>query len=355
MADHRATTIAHDIADDEEEAVGTFERLREKHPWLDHLVRAGVGYTENHGDHYAAAITYFSLLAVVPLLMVGFATAGFVLRGNPELVMQLKDQITGAVPPEFAGKLGGIVDTAVTRAGAIGIVGLLGALYSGIGWMSNLREALSEQWGQREEAPPFLKRMGGDLLALVGLGIALVLSFAISSVGGSLGGYLLGLVGLGEAGWAKFLLGVGVFVLTLIGNWLVFLWMISRLPREPVSTKSAMKAAIFGAVGFAVLQYVMVNYYMPSVSASPVGAAFGPILGVLVFIFFSARFLLFVTAWAATADGNDVNTGAVPAPAIIRPQYVVREGRGAVGSAGLLVAGLLGGALGTRAFGRKKR
>ncbi|ANY10102.1 inner membrane protein YhjD [Pseudonocardia sp. HH130630-07] len=340
--------------DDDEDGPTFLERQREKHPWLDHLVRAGAGYTENHGDHYAAAITYFSILALVPLLMVGFAAAGFVLRGNPELLMQLRDGIASAAPGQIGELLGGIVETAINRAGAIGLVGLVGALYSGIGWMSNLREALTEQWGQRDDAPPMIKRLAFDLLALVGLGLALVASFAISSVGGALGTYLLGLVGLGEAGWARFLLQVASFLLVLAGNWLVFLWVIARLPREPVALRSAMKAALLGAVGFAVLQRVMV-VYLGSVTNSAAGAAFGSILGLLVFIFFTSRFLLFVTAWAATAQENDQGPRDLPAPAVLRPQYVVREGPGALASAGLLTAGIVGGVLGVRAWGRRRR
>ena len=53
--------------------------------------------------------------------------------------------------------------------------GLLAALYSGIGWMTNLREALSEQWAQVPEPPAAgPKRLLFDLLALLGLGVALV-------------------------------------------------------------------------------------------------------------------------------------------------------------------------------------
>ncbi|MBP2365930.1 inner membrane protein YhjD [Pseudonocardia parietis] len=353
MADNRPTTTAHRFEDDEEGP--TFlERQREKHPWLDHLVRAGARYTENHGDHYAAAITYFSILALVPLLMVAFAAAGFVLRGNEELLTSLKDSISSAVPgQELAATITGVIDTAISQAGAIGAVGLVGALYSGIGWMSNLREALTEQWGQRDEAPPMLKRLGFDLLALVGLGLALVASFAIASVSGVLGQSLLDLVGLGGVGWAQTVLVVVSFLVGIGGNWLVFLWVIARLPREPVTFRSAAKAALIGAVGFAVLQRVMV-VYLGTISSSAAGAAFGSILGLLIFIFFTSRFLLFVTAWAASAEENDQGPRDVPAPAVIRPQYVVREGPGALASAGLLTAGLLGGALGLRALGRRR-
>jgi membrane protein len=73
-------------------------RFRSRHAWLDHLVRAGERYTETHGNHYAAAITYFSLLALVPLLMVGFAAVTLVLVSNPELLAQLKAEIGRALP-----------------------------------------------------------------------------------------------------------------------------------------------------------------------------------------------------------------------------------------------------------------
>ena len=40
--------------------VSRFDRLRGRHGWLDHLVRAGERYVGRNGDHYAAAITYFT-------------------------------------------------------------------------------------------------------------------------------------------------------------------------------------------------------------------------------------------------------------------------------------------------------
>ena len=62
-------------------------------------MRAGARYTERHGDHYAAAITYFSVLSLVPLLMIAFAVAGFVLLPQPDLLDQLQPAINKAVPP----------------------------------------------------------------------------------------------------------------------------------------------------------------------------------------------------------------------------------------------------------------
>jgi membrane protein len=209
--------------------------------------------------------------------------------------------------------------------------------------MSNLREALSEQWAQVPAAPALPKRLLFDLLSLFGLGLALVGSFAIT---GSVAGFaedLLGLVGLGDQGWALFLLGLFGFLLGIVANWLIFLWVIARLPREHATLRSAAKAALLGAVGFEVLKIIM-TYYLTSVTSSPSGAVFGSFLGLLVFVFFGSRFVLFVTAWAATARENEQEEPVpVPQPPVLRTEVVLRKGPTATTALSLLGAGALTG------------
>ena len=78
------------------------QRRREQWPWFDHTVRAAQRYKSQNGDYYAAAMTYFSVLALFPLLMVAFAAAGFVLAGQPQLLDEISDQITQNVPGSLA-------------------------------------------------------------------------------------------------------------------------------------------------------------------------------------------------------------------------------------------------------------
>ncbi len=324
------------------------EQLRARHAWLDHLVRAGSRYTERHGDHYAAAVTFFSVLSLVPLLMIGFAVAGYVLFFNPDLLTELQEGINANVPPGLGEIINPTIQQAIESRTAVGVVGLLGALYSGIGWMSNLREALSEQWAQVPATPALPKRLLFDLLALGGLGIALVGSFAITGVASAFAEGVLHFVGLGEQGWALFLLGIFGFLLGLLANWLIFLWVIARLPREHATLRSAAKAALLGAIGFEVLKRVMV-YYLGSIAASPSGAVFGSFLGLLVFVFFASRFVLFVTAWAATARENEQEEPVpVPEPPVLRSEVVLRKGPTGGTALGLIGAGVLTGLLSGR-------
>jgi membrane protein len=326
-----------------DETPSKLERLRARHEWLDHLVRAGVRYTERHGDHYAAAITFFSVLSLVPLLMIAFAAAGYVLFFNPSLLGELQRAITENVPPGLDQMIAQIVEQAIGQRGAVGLLGLLAALYSGIGWMSNLREALSEQWAQVPASPALPKRLLFDLLALIGLGVALVGSFAITGAVAGFAEDLLALVGLGEQGWALFLLGVFGFLLGIVANWLIFLWVIARLPREHATLRSAARAALLGAVGFEILKIAM-TYYLTTVTSSPSGAVFGSFLGLLVFVFFGSRFVLFVAAWAATSRENEREEPVpVPEPPVLRTEVVLRKGPTATTALSLLGAGALTG------------
>lgn len=318
-------------------------RLRRRYPWLDHLLRANESFNDHYGNHYAAAITYFSVLSLIPILMVAFAIAGFVLANNAMLLAELKNGITTSVPGSLGQTLGQAVDQAIKSRGAVGVLGLLIALYSGVGWMSNLRDALTAQWGQERPKLPMLRTLGVDLLSLLGLGVALVVSFGITAAGSGLGSLLLRLAGLQGDGWARTLLVVLTILLSVAANWLVFLWVISRLPRERVSARSAVRGALAAAVGFEVLKQLGA-VLLHSVSSSPTGAVFGSVIGLLVFANLVSRFLLLVTAWTATAQENQVRepAAAIP-PAVIRPNVVTRKGLGPAAAAGLLAIGAVAG------------
>jgi membrane protein len=322
-------------------------RLRRKYQWLDHLIRANDSFNEHYGNHYAAAITYFSVLSVIPILMVAFAVVGMVVGGDQAVINQITNGINNSVPAGLQSLVKTITDAAIKSGSGIGIFGLLIALYSGIGWMANLRDALTAQWGQEKKQQPLVTTTLKDLLSLLGLALALVVSFALTAAGSGVGRLLLELVGLEDQAWARFLLTAATIVLGLVANTLVFLWVIARLPRERVALRSAVKGAIFAAVGFVILQQVA-TVYLASVTKSPSAALFGPVIGLLVFANLVSRFLLLVTAWTATARENQRRVVLPPPPVRLEPQVTVQRGLGLGAAAGAFGAGALLGWLGRR-------
>lgn len=321
-------------------------RLRRKYPWFNHVFVAATTYADRYGNHYAAAITYFSVLSLFPLLMVGFSIAGFVLAGNQTALRELREGIITSAPDGLGDFLATIVDAALDSRAGIGIFGLLLALYSGLGWMTNLRDALTAQWGQGKRRVPFLRTKLRDLVALAGLGVALAVSFGLTAVGNTVGNYLLELAGLQDTASARFVLRLFTIVLALLADVLVFLWVLSRLPRQRATARSAFRGAVLAAVGFELLKEAA-SLYLGAVSDSPSGALFGPIIGLLVFANLVSRFVLFVTAWTATARENVVHEVEPPPPAVIRPTVRVTRGAGP----GVVLAALGVGAL----LGRRRR
>lgn len=335
-----------------EDKPGWFARLRRKHPWLDHLVRANEAYGQRYGAHYAAAITYFSVLSLAPILLLAFSVLGFALAGKPELITQVKDQITGVVPPEILSKdaVEKLIAYSVSKRGITALIGLVTALYTGVGWMGNLRNALTAQWGVEKPELSFLPTLVKDLVALIGLGVALVVSFGVSAVVTGFAAQILEFVGVKQTEWASFLLqGIGI-LLSIVANFFVFLWVIAKLPRQRVTVRTAVRGAIVMAIGFEILKQAM-TFYVKVLGSSPAFVVVGPVLGLLLFANFVSQLLLFTTAWIATARENqDV---PVPAPgAVVRPVIGMNAGPSTGQAAGLLGVGAL---LGMAFFPRRKR
>ena len=73
------------------------EQLKQR-PWIAHMIRAVERYLSRLGSQFAAATTYFSVLAIVPVMMVAFSITGFVLTVvQPGLVDDVADAVAEAL------------------------------------------------------------------------------------------------------------------------------------------------------------------------------------------------------------------------------------------------------------------
>jgi membrane protein len=335
---------------------GVMDRLRARFAWFDHIMRAQERYEETKGDFYAAGITYFTIFALFPLLMVGFAAGGFVLASRPELLAEIEANIKSVVSGNLGHQLVGLMDSAIESRTSVGVIGLATAAWAGLGWMANLREALSQMWGgQRGERPGFLRAKISDLFALISAFCAIVVTIALTVLGnGTVMRKVLEWMRIPDFAALGDLLQVASVVASLGVSWLLFTWIIARLPRETVSLRSAARAGLLAAVGFEIFKQVA-SIYLSSVLRGPAGATFGPVLGLMVFAYVTARLILVATAWAATSGDNLAAAPVVaPAPAEITTRVQVRDGLGVSGAVTAFVLGALG-ALGLSRLARRWR
>ncbi|PYE14648.1 membrane protein [Williamsia limnetica] len=331
------------------------DKQRAARPWLDHLVEAGQRYQGSKGDYFAAGTTYFSIFALFPLLMIGFAAAGFVFVNNPDLLDRAKDKIAESVDGSMGEQLTDLMNQAIDSRATIGVVGLVVALYAGLGWMANLRMALTVQWGAEPEADSMVKTKLADLAALLGLFAAMVVTFALSALSSSgLTAKILEWLQLDDLPGVFIAIRAVSIVLSIVASWLLFTWVIAKLPRIALPLRNAAKAGLLTAVAFEIFKFVA-SFYLQSVITGPAGATFGPILGIMVFAFITTRIILFATAWAATDPRNlKYEHAAVPDPVVIVPRVEVREGLGPRGVAAAIGTGVVA-AVGISAATRRRR
>lgn len=276
------------------------------YPSVAHLIRATDRFNDRMGSQFGAAITYFSFLSLIPILMVSFAAVGFVLASNPELLAELINKIVTSVSdPNLASTLENTVNTAIRQRTTVGISGLLVALYSGISWMGNLREAVRAQCRDVWERNPADQekvyfRYIKDFIALTGLVTALILTIALTSIAGSAQKSIVDVLDLGEIEWIRPVLTIITLGISITANFLMFLWIFWMLPKHRPNTRGLLQGTLLAAIGFEVIKFIM-TITLPQLASSPSGAAFGSIIGLLAFFYFFARLTLFCAAWIATA------------------------------------------------------
>ncbi|BCG07442.1 inner membrane protein YhjD [Buttiauxella agrestis] len=281
-----------------------------KRPMVAHLLRATERFNDRMGNQFGAAITYFSFLSLIPILMVAFAAAGYILASHPTLLEEIFEKIlTNVSEPTLAATLKNTINTAVQQRTTVGLVGLLIALYSGINWMGNLREAVRAQSREKWERNPqdqekFWVKYLRDLVSLIGLLVALIVTLSITSVAGSAQAFLITLLRLDGIEWLKPVWHLVGLAISIFANYLLFFWIFWRLPRHRPRKKALIRGTLIAAIGFEVIKIIM-TYSLPKLVSSPSGAAFGSVLGLMAFFYFFARLTLFCAAWIATAQYKD--------------------------------------------------
>ncbi|OCA52391.1 inner membrane protein YhjD [Photorhabdus namnaonensis] len=282
-------------------------------PIIAHFIRATLRFNDRMGNQFGAAITYFSFLSLIPILMLSFAIAGFILASNPDLLAKLINGIANSISdPTLANTLKNSVDTAIKQRTTVGLTGLAIALYSGVNWVSNLRQAILAQFhpvwvrNQEDNEKIYFKYLR-DSISLIGLLLALVITLSLTSIAGSAQATIVKMLGLDGIEWLRpswFLIGLAI---SISANYLLFLWLFWVLPRHQPERKALLKGTLMAAIGFEALKYIM-TMTLPRLANSPSGAAFGSVIGLMTFFYLFARLTLFCAAWIATADNNHKNT-----------------------------------------------
>ena len=266
--------------------------------WIKQFAAAWERLRVTNGNLYAAAITYFSFLALFPLLLLAVSILGFVLHGHPDTLQSLFDKITANVPGQVGTTLKDSIKTAIDARAGVGIVGIVGVALTGLGWIGNLRSSIDAIWkiAPRKQNP--IKQRVYNLGVLAALGAALLVSIGITAAWAAFAHAILSSVGLDNIPGMGTLLGVIGIAVALAADAVMFFFVLTRLPEAEVDVRVGVRGAILAAVGFEILKIVG-TYTVAASAHSATAGPFAGLLAVLVWIQLVTRWLLFCVAWTA--------------------------------------------------------
>jgi membrane protein len=271
------------------------------------IERSVDAFARHHCPQLAASISYYALLSIFPAAILMVAIFGVVI-GDDEARMKVVDFLFENLPVsvgEGRQDLETIVDGVTSNTGALGVVGLLGLLYSASALMGAIRNSLAII-GETERLRPPLRAKALDLLLVLGLGILIALSFAATLVRGFAVDLSqdLGFTGRVVDGGLNAFGFLIPFTLSLIA----FAVILVVVPYPRPRLRDVWPGVVLVAVGFELAQRGFALYLENFSNYSAIYGSLGAVIAFLVFIYIAAMVFLLgaemATLWPRVRAGE---------------------------------------------------
>jgi membrane protein len=265
------------------------------------FVEAFTGWREHKASKMAAALAYYTVFALAPILVISIAVAGLVL-GQDAAEGRIVGQLSGLIGSTSAAALEAMIAAARKPSSGIlaTIIGLATLLFGATGVFGELQDSLDTIWGVKPRPGRGLLGMLKDrfisFTMVLGIGFLLLVSLVVSAAISALGAWLGGLLPLPELVMQAINLGVSIAVVTVL-----FAMIFRVLPDVEIEWRDVWVGALFTAILFALGKLAIGLYLGKSSLSSSYGAA-GALVVILVWVYYSAQILFFgaelTRAWA---------------------------------------------------------
>lgn len=260
-------------------------------------------FDRDGGTRLAAALAYYTVFSLPPLLILIISLVGFVVDSQtiertiisqagdlvgPEGARQIQTMIQGSERPEVGGAV-------------VNVLGILALLFGATGAFVNLQTALNAAWGVQPKVGGvrgfLLKRLFSFGIVLA-LGFLLLVSLTLTTVVAAFGDALAGALPAAFGRWTT--LAIPLFLDVTVITF-VFAAIFKVVPDAEVAWADAAAGAVFTAALFIAGKFALGFYLGGSDPGSAYGAA-GSLALVLLWVYYSAIILFlgaeFTEAWA---------------------------------------------------------
>jgi membrane protein len=287
------------LPDDDPRAVPPSEkaepprRLRSYRDVLRLFKEAAAAWSEDRAPRLGAAISYYTVFSLAPLLLISIAVAGFVVGGDTARTGVI-DAMGGLIGQDGGKAIEGMIDNAARHKGGgifATLLGVLMLLVGASGVFIELQDSLNTIWGV--EAKPgrgfkgFLHDRVMSFAMVLGIGFLLLVSLVITALLGAMGEWMSSSLPGGAALWQ----GVNVIVsLGVVA--LLFAMIFKFVPDVKLTWRDVAVGAVVTAVLFSIGKLLIGLYLGKSSTASVFGAA-GSLAVLFIWVYYSAQIVLF--------------------------------------------------------------
>ena len=264
----------------------------------------------------AAALAYYTIFALAPLLIIVISVAGLVF-GQGQARQELLDQISQTVGSDAAGVIGTML-TNTSEAGSGILATVIGAailIVGATGLFAQLQNALNKVWNVKPKPSAGILHMITVRLLSLGMvlviGFLLLVSLLLSAALSVISGYFQGLLPGGDTIWQVINFLLSIFVITLL-----FALIFKYLPDVKIAWRDVWVGAFVTALLFSLGKF-LIGFYIGTSSASSTYGAAGSLVVLLLWIYYSAQILLFGAEFTQVY-GRRFGSGIQPAEYAVR-------------------------------------
>ena len=291
--------------------------------WLTHfgnaLKNAYRDVLKNHTMAFAAALSYYFVLSLFPLLIALAAVVGYL--PIPDLFNHILDVMSRVVPSQSMGLVRKIVASVISPSkGKLLTVGLIGTLWSASSGFASMIEALNVAYDVPETRPYWKTRSLAFLMTFV-IGALMVMALSVLIVGPSFGSWLANKVDLGPQFvivWPSLRWGVSVGFTILAIELLYFIG-----PNVKQRFLQTLVGAIFAVGGWIGLSYLLGLYFQHFSSLNKTYGVLGGAIALFMWFYWTSLAILVgaeINSELLQETGNGKLPLKQPPPAEVTPK-----------------------------------
>jgi len=256
------------------------------------LLKAAVwGFIEDDALSHGAAIAYYTIFSIAPVLVIVIAVAGLFF-GHDAAEGAIVGQLRGLMGEQAAGALQSAVNSAGNHGAGVfaTILGLGTLVLTASGVFSEMQSSLNIIWKASPSTSAITRLVWARLVSLglvMSLGFLLLVSLVISAGLEAMGTWMSGFL----PEWRLIAQALNLLISFVIVA-VLFGAIYKVLPDKRIAWRDVAIGAVATSVLFSVGKYLIGLYIGSSTIASSYGAA-GALAVVLVWVYYSAQIFLF--------------------------------------------------------------